>query len=97
MRAIDEIGLLHYYCGILVPDFLKSYLTSDCEYVFRIAHLLRELNFFIEIKQHTWVGKIKALLWQAQREPNATTSRGWEQCYARTVSGVKTSIPPIPT
>ena len=62
-------------------DCFGSYFTLDCEHALCNAHLLRELNSFIEIKKHKWAGKMKALLCQALGQPDATTSRGWNQRY----------------
>jgi len=95
-KAIDEMGILRDYRGTLVHDCFKSYFTLDCEHALCNAHLLRELNFFIEIKQHTWAGKMKALLCQALQEPDATTARGWKQRYARILSEAKSEHPHTP-
>jgi len=95
-KAIDEMGILRDYRGTLVHDCFKSYFTLDCEHALCNAHLLRELNFFIEVKQHKWAAKMKALLCRALREPEATTARGWKQRYARILSEAKAEHPHVP-
>ena len=95
-KAIDEMGILRDYRGVLVHDCFGSYFTLDCEHALCNAHLLRELNFFIEVKEHKWAGKMKALLCQALGQPDATTSRGWNQRYARILSEAKREHPHTP-
>lgn len=92
-RAIDEMGVLGGYRGVLVHDCFKSYFTLDCEHALCNAHLLRELNFFIEVKQHKWAAKMYALLCEALKTPDKTTTRGWKQRYARILSEAKAEHP----
>jgi transposase len=80
-RAIEEMGILGNYRGILMHDCFKSYFTLDCAHALCNAHLLRELNFFIEGKGHAWARKMKALLCEALKNPEKTTERGWNQRY----------------
>ena len=92
-KAIDEMGILRDYRGVLVHDCFKSYFTLNCEHALCNAHLLRELNFFIEIKEHKWADKMKELLCEALKQPDATTLRGWRQRYARILSEAKREHP----
>lgn len=95
-KAVDEMGILRDFRGTLVHDCFKSYFTLDCEHALCNAHLLRELNFFIEVKEHKWAAKMKALLCQALKEPGATSTRGWKQRYARILSEAKLEHPHTP-
>jgi transposase len=92
-QAIDEMGILREYEGTLVHDCFGSYFTLDCSHALCNAHLLRELNFFIDIKEHKWAGRMKELLCQALEEPESTTSRGWNQRYANILSAANAEHP----
>jgi transposase len=92
-KAIDEMGILRDYRGTLVHDFFRSYLKLDCEHALCNAHLLRELNFFIEVKEHKWAKKMQELLRCALKKPEKTTSQGWKQRYARIISEAKIEHP----
>lgn len=95
-RAIDEMGILRDYRGTLMHDCFKSYFTLDCEHALCNAHLLRELNFFIEVKDHAWARQMKALLCEALKNPDLTTSRGWKQRYTRILTAAKHKHPHTP-
>lgn len=61
--AMDEIGILPNYEGILVHDHLKSYFGYTlCEHSLCNAHHLRELVFLLEHGKLTWAGKMIRLL-----------------------------------
>lgn len=95
-KAIDEMGILRDYRGTLVHDCFGSYFTLDCEHALCNAHLLRELNFFIDVKNHKWALRMKELLCQALDEPEVTTSRGWNQRYANILSAANAEHPYLP-
>ena len=92
-QAIDEMGVLRSYEGTLVHDCFGSYFALDCSHALCNAHLLRELNFFIDIKGHKWAARMKDLLCQALDEPESTTSRGWNQRYANILSAANAEHP----
>ncbi len=92
-KAIDEMGILRDFRGTLVHDCFKSYFKIDCEHALCNAHLLRELNFFIELKEHQWAKKMHALLCLALKDPETTTSRGWRQRYANIIKQAKLECP----
>lgn len=94
--AIDEMGILRDYRGTLMHDCFKSYFTLDCEHALCNAHLLRELNFFIEVKGHAWARQMKALLCEALKNPERTTSQGWKQRYTRILTAAKQEHPHTP-
>lgn len=95
-KAIDEMGILRQYEGTLVHDCFGSYFTLDCSHALCNAHLLRELNFFIDVKDHKWAVLMKTLLCQALDEPERTSSRGWNQRYANILSVAKVEHPYLP-
>ena len=95
-EAIDEMGVLADYRGTLMHDCFKSYFVLDCAHALCNAHLLRELNFFIEVKNHKWAARMKELLCHALKEPGATSSRGWKIRYARILCEAKQEHPYVP-
>jgi transposase len=61
--AMDAIGILPHYTGIVVHDHLKAYLRStDCVHSLCNAHHLRELAFLLEHGQQPWAGGMARLL-----------------------------------
>ena len=53
--AINDIGIIPQYKGILVHDFWQAYYQYDeLEHAACGAHLLRELEFIIDAHQHKW-------------------------------------------
>lgn len=81
--AIDEMGVLKDYRGTLVHDCFKSYFNLDCEHALCNAHLLRELNFFIETEQSQWAEKMKSLLCEALKDPQSATPQEWSTRYTQ--------------
>jgi transposase len=61
-EAMDEIGILPYFKGVLIHDFWKPYLKYPCAHGLCNAHHLRELVFLIEEKKYTWASDMKNLL-----------------------------------
>jgi transposase len=62
-KAMDAIGILPAYQGILVHDHLKAYLRyTDCLHSLCNAHHLRELVFLFERGKLAWAGEMIRLL-----------------------------------
>lgn len=61
-EAMDRMGVLPHYEGILVHDHWKSYYTYDCTHSLCNAHHLRELQRAWEQDGQNWALKLKALL-----------------------------------
>ncbi|BBO16296.1 IS66 family transposase [Candidatus Brocadia pituitae] len=68
-EAIDSIGIVPGFKGILCHDHLKSYYTYiQCTHALCNAHHLRELEgVWEENKKQQWVKEMKALLEETSR------------------------------
>lgn len=61
--AMDSIGVLPRFKGIVVHDFWAPYFNyNSFSHALCNAHLLRELIFLIEQKGSVWAGEMKSLL-----------------------------------
>lgn len=64
-EAIDDIGIIPRYGGVVIHDCWASYLSyGHCQHGLCGSHLLRELTFVVDSNQYTWAENIKRLLQQ---------------------------------
>lgn len=61
-EAIDEMGILPYFQGVLVHDHFKTYFKYGCEHSLCNAHHLRELQAIIDNTKHSWANSMQKLL-----------------------------------
>ena len=61
-EAMNDIGILPRFKGILCHDHWKPYFTYDCTHALCNAHHLRELERAWEQDRQTWAQRMKALL-----------------------------------
>ena len=61
-QAMDDIGILGSFKGILCHDHWKPYYQYDCTHVLCNAHHLRELEGAAEQDKQQWAKKMQALL-----------------------------------
>lgn len=61
-EAMEKIGILPEFQGILVHDHLKSYFNYGYEHALCNAHHLRELQAIIDYTGHSWAGLMQDLL-----------------------------------
>ena len=61
-EAMDDMGILPNYNGVMVHDFRKSYYKYLCDHGFCGAHLLRELMSISENYEQEWSGQMEDLL-----------------------------------
>jgi len=80
--AINEMQVLNFYTGTLIHDCLASYFALNCAHGLCNAHLMRELNFFSEVKEHKWAARMQALLMQALNAPETTSERAGNSAIA---------------
>ena len=62
-EAIEAIGVIPRYGGVVIHDCWASYLTYDhCGHGLCGSHLLRELTFIVEANGYAWADNMKRLL-----------------------------------
>lgn len=61
-EAMNDIGILPRFKGILCHDHWKPYFTYDCTHALCNAHHLRELERAWEQDHQTWAQRMKVLL-----------------------------------
>lgn len=66
-KAIDEMGILPEFKGLLCHDHWKPYYKYDCTHCLCNAHHLRELQRTWELDEQKWSVRIKELLIKASR------------------------------
>lgn len=71
-EAMDEMGILPQYKGIVCHDHWKSYYTYKCGHALCNAHHLRELKYAHEEDKQQWAGSMMGLL----VEINNTVNQG---------------------
>lgn len=66
--AMNEIGIIPKFLGILCHDHWKSYYNYSCKHALCNAHHLRELQAVIELENHKWALKMKEFLIEANKK-----------------------------
>ncbi|WFN37444.1 IS66 family transposase [Methanomicrobium antiquum] len=61
-KAVDDIGIISKFKGILVHDFWATYFRYDCKHSLCNAHIMRELEGIVDGYKQKWAGKMKSLL-----------------------------------
>lgn len=61
-EAIDEMGVLDKFNGVLVHDHWKPYFGYTKKHALCNAHHLRELQWVIDFKSHKWAASMKRFL-----------------------------------
>ena len=73
--AMDEIGILPNYHGVLVHDHWASYFKYDCIHAVCGAHLVRELTRIVEDFSHKWPAAMIEHLYHMKKEVEAAPER----------------------
>ena len=104
-EAIEAIGVIPRYGGVLIHDCLASYLTYDhCDHGLCGSHLLRELTFIVDANGYRWAKNMKRLLQHtcvrvSKRKRKKLTAREYMELHERyrdiLTQGEK-ELPPIP-
>ena len=66
-EAMDYIGILPLFGGVLCHDHLKAYYKYRCVHALCNAHHIRELEWVWENEKHQWARDAKLLLEEMNR------------------------------
>jgi transposase len=68
-EAIEDIGIIPKYDGVVIHDCWQSYLSYDhCGHGLCGSHLLRELTFIVDTNGYSWAKNMKKALLETCRE-----------------------------
>ena len=103
--AIDDIGIIPRYGGVVVHDCWASYLSYDhCGHALCGSHLLRELQFVVDSNQYAWARNMKRLLKETCARVAASDARqltdkdyrNLRKRYRNILTRGGKELPPIP-
>lgn len=104
-QAIEDIGIIPRYGGVVVHDCWASYLSYDhCRHALCGSHLLRELQFIIDSNQYAWAANMKRLLQQTcakvtKRKHKKLTNRQYQvlqKHYRNIITRGGKELPAVP-
>ncbi len=104
-EAMDAIGVIPRYGGVVIHDCWASYLAYDhCGHGLCGSHLLRELTFIVDANGYAWADNMKRLLREtclivAKRESKMLTPEEYanlQKRYRNILSRGEKELPPIP-
>ncbi len=105
LEAIEEIGIIPRYSGVVIHDCWASYLSYDhCGHGLCGSHLLRELTFIVDSNHYAWAANIKRLLQEtcakvAKRKSKKLTTREYKRLqkhYRNLLTRGEKELPPVP-
>ena len=105
LEAIEAIGIIPRYGGVVIHDCWPSYLSyKHCGHGLCGSHLLRELTFIVDANGYAWAANIKRLLQEncaivAKRESKHLTEREYKKLqkrYRNILTRGEKELPPIP-
>lgn len=101
LEAMEEMGVLPHFKGILCYDHWKPYFKLDCQHALCNAHHFRELERAWEQDKQEWAGDMRELLLQINQaiddaggrlEPEE--SREFRQKYRDLLDKAESECPP---
>jgi transposase len=104
-EAIEDIGIIPRYGGVVIHDCWASYLSyTHCDHGLCGSHLLRELTFIVEANGYVWAANLKRLLQEtchrvAKRKRKKLTPREYgdlQRRYRNILTRGAKELPPIP-
>ena len=104
-EAINTLGIIPRYGGLIVHDCWKAYLTyTQCKHQLCGAHLLRELQAVTDSNAYPWARKMHKLLLIArrqviQRPQQRLSMRHYKRiarCYKAILEQGRSEMPQIP-
>ncbi len=105
LEAIEAIGVIPRYGGVVIHDCWASYLSYDhCSHGLCGSHLLRELTFIVDSNGYAWAANIKRLLQEtcaivAKRKRKKLTQgeyKNLQKRYRNILTRGEKELPPIP-
>jgi len=104
-EAIEEIGIIPRYGGVIIHDCWASYLSyTHCDHGLCGSHLTRELTHVIEANGYAWAKNMKRLLLEtcikvSESEKKRLTDKelaNLQKRYRNILTRGKKQLPPIP-
>ena len=104
-EAIEAIGVIPRYGGVVIHDCWASYLAYDhCGHGLCGAHLLRELTFIVDANGYAWADNMKRLLQEtcivvAKRKSKKLNPKEYanlQKRYRNILTRGEKELPPIP-
>ena len=104
-EAIDAIGVIPRYGGVVIHDCWASYLAYDhCGHGLCGSHLLRELTFIVDANGYAWARNMKRLLQEscvkvARSKSKKLTPQEYKNLqkrYRNILTRGEKELPPIP-
>ncbi len=104
-EAIDAIGVIPRYGGVIIHDCWASYLAyGHCGHGLCGSHLLRELTFLVDANGYRWAANMKRLLHNtctlvAKRKSKKLSPREYkkqQKRYRSILTLGEKELPPIP-
>lgn len=104
-EAIEDIGIIPHYGGIIIHDCWASYLSyGHLEHGLCGSHLLRELTFIVDSNGYRWAKKMKRLLQKickmvSRRKDKCLTAAEYlklQRLYQKILAAGEKELPPIP-
>jgi len=105
LEAIEAIGVIPRYGGVVIHDCWASYLSYDhCSHGLCGSHLLRELTFIVDSNGYAWAANIKRLLQEtcaivSKRKRKKLTQgeyKNLQKRYRNILTRGAKELPPIP-
>jgi transposase-like protein len=105
LEAIEKIGIIPHYGGVVVHDCWQSYLSyQHCGHSLCGSHILRELTFIVDSNGYAWASNIKRLLQEnckivAKRKSKKLTEQEYKNLqkrYRNIMTRGEKELPPIP-
>lgn len=74
-EAVETIGILPNFKGVLVHDHWATYFKYDCTHAMCCAHLVRELTRVVEEDGHSWASAMIAHLYQMKGDVDSAPQK----------------------
>ncbi len=99
-EAMDRMGILPYYKGVLMHDHWKPYFGYQCIHALCNAHHLRELEAAVEFERQKWAKDMQKLLIEMRDAVEkaggalpANQAKSWRKKYKKILSRAEAECP----